>query len=520
MDPIQRFHLLTKLPKGELADAIRAQLATATLADFVRHAWPVHHQGEPLKWGWHIDCICEHLEALWRHEIEWLIINVPPGFSKSLLTSVYFPSWVWLHYPQARFLCCSTNDIVTYRDARRQRDLVDSEWYQRLFLAPWSLSKTQKAHGSFANTLGGERVSRTVRASIVGSRPHCKLIDDPNDPMRSDSEDCTKVNRWTSEVLLKRRILGQPDCLALIQQRTAEMDMSGFLLERADPKTTVHLCLPSEHDPSRAFSSPVVCRSTGKPWQDPREAEGELLCEALKDRATSDAEKAADPATYSAQDQQDPTPRLGVIFLRSMFKRWSYEPNPTPSGEAVPTYELPGEFDYSFLSCDPNNLKDENKNRDNTDYCPIQFWGVKDEGVYLRDEQRQKLSADAAVMAIKNYIDHHQEEIRAVLIEKSASGPTMIGTLRALLGLSHEADIEERYQFVRAWTVQGESKPQRARGVLSVVAAGRVYIPNPDEMGEMNYWLDEITGFPKRRRDDRVDCLTQALKFVESKPFG
>jgi phage terminase large subunit-like protein len=518
MNPIRAFHLLTKLPPDELAQAIKATLATSTLSDFVRYAWHVHHEHEPLLWGWHIDCLCEHLEALWRHEIEWLIINIPPGFSKSLLTSVYFPSWVWLQQPQTRFLCCSTNDIVTYRDARRQRDLIDSDWYKRLFMPAWSLSKTQKAHGSFANTAGGERVSRTVRASIVGARPHCKLIDDPNDPMKSDTEECSKVNSWLSEVLLKRRILGQPDCLGLIQQRTAEMDASGYLLERAQKPKTVHLCLPNEHDPARTFVSTVPRRETGEVWVDPRDKEGELLCEGLKDREASDAEKASDPATYSAQDLQDPTPAAGIIFLRSMFQRWSYEPR--PSDPEHPTIALPGEFDYSFITVDPNNLKDENKNTANTDYCPIDLWGVKNDFLYLRTEVRDKLSEGAAVNAIINFLDHYRDEVCAILIEKSASGPTMIGVLRALLNLAHECDLEECYQLVRPWAVQGESKVQRAKGALPVVAANKVVIPSEQEFGEFDYWLAEVTGFPRRRRDDRVDNLTAAVKFKESKPFG
>jgi predicted phage terminase large subunit-like protein len=144
---------------------------------------------------------------------------------------------------------------------------------------------------------------------------------------------------------------------------------------------------------------------------------------------------------------------------------------------------------------------------------------VLGQDIYLRAEQRQKLSTGAAVNAIIDFLNHH-DDISHVLIEKSASGPTMIGTLRALRGLAHEGDLAEEYQFFRPWTVQGESKPQRAKGVVSIVADGRVFIPNEQEFGEMEYWLAEITGFPRRRRDDRVDCMTQALKFIESKPYG
>ena len=42
--------------------------------------------------NWHIDCIAEHLEAVWRGEIQNLVINMPPRSLKTLTTSVCFPA--------------------------------------------------------------------------------------------------------------------------------------------------------------------------------------------------------------------------------------------------------------------------------------------------------------------------------------------------------------------------------------------------------------------------------------------
>lgn len=519
MDPLSAWHLLTTLPPDELEDAAKDVVARFSLADFIRLSWHVEHEDEPLKWGWHADCIAEHSEALWHGEIEWLIINILPGIGKSIFCSVDFPAWAWLDRPQTRFLCCSTNDLVVFRDARRHRKLIQSNWYRRLFLPDWTLSKSQKATGSFGNTRGGERVSRTVRAGSLGARPHVKILDDPNDPERSDTDECSKVNSWLETTFLKRKIIGMPDKLLLIQQRVGENDASGFMLARQRKAKTVHLILPNEYDPARTFVSFAVHPETGEIWGDPRETEGELLAPNLMGPEETELNK-EDPEIYSAQFQQDPTPKSGIIFQRDWFRRWSYNPDPTPAADDIrPTYPLPAEFDYSFISCDPNNLRDENKSTANTDYCPIQLWGVKGLDAYLRTEHREKLSATVAVNAIHDFCLRYPE-IFAVLIEKSAAGPTMIGTLRALMGLAHEVEIEEQYRKVRAWSVQGEKKIQRARGVVSVVSAGRVYIPNELEFAEFSWWLDEVCGFPRKRRDDRVDCLTQALRFVESRPFS
>jgi len=67
----------------------RAQKVSKSLAGFVREAWHILEPNMPYVHNWHIDAICEHLEAVTRGEITRLLINVPPGSMKSLLVSVF-----------------------------------------------------------------------------------------------------------------------------------------------------------------------------------------------------------------------------------------------------------------------------------------------------------------------------------------------------------------------------------------------------------------------------------------------
>lgn len=46
--------------------------------------------------GIHVDAICAHLQAVIDGKIRDLIINVPPGHAKSLLTCVFWPAWAYL----------------------------------------------------------------------------------------------------------------------------------------------------------------------------------------------------------------------------------------------------------------------------------------------------------------------------------------------------------------------------------------------------------------------------------------
>jgi hypothetical protein len=76
----------------------RQQTGRGGLLNFVRHFW---HALEPksrkLVEGWPLEAICNHLEALTFGDIQSnrLLINVPPGFMKSLLVDVFWPAWEW-----------------------------------------------------------------------------------------------------------------------------------------------------------------------------------------------------------------------------------------------------------------------------------------------------------------------------------------------------------------------------------------------------------------------------------------
>ena len=103
------------------------------LVNFVEQAWHVIEPAEEYKHNWHIDVICEHLEAVTRGEIKNLLINVPPGTMKSILVSVMWPAWEWTQNPALRYFGVSYDESLSIRDAMKCRDIITSEWYQRLW---------------------------------------------------------------------------------------------------------------------------------------------------------------------------------------------------------------------------------------------------------------------------------------------------------------------------------------------------------------------------------------------------
>ena len=79
--------------------AIEKRRCELSLAEFVKAAWHVIEPGQPYIHNWHVDFICAHLEAITRGDAGMpnsfdtaynrLLINIPPGTSKSLITAVF-----------------------------------------------------------------------------------------------------------------------------------------------------------------------------------------------------------------------------------------------------------------------------------------------------------------------------------------------------------------------------------------------------------------------------------------------
>src|SRR5947208_3848192 len=69
-------------------EQVKTERARRSFKAFVMQAWPVLEPSTEFVEGIHIDAICSHLQALTEGRISHLIINVPPGHAKSLLTAV------------------------------------------------------------------------------------------------------------------------------------------------------------------------------------------------------------------------------------------------------------------------------------------------------------------------------------------------------------------------------------------------------------------------------------------------
>lgn len=151
------------------------------LMSFVRDFWHVLEPGTPFIPGWCMEGICEHLEAVTFGEITNLLLNVPPGFSKSLISNVFFPAWEWgpMELSHLRYVTFSYSSSNTERDNQRFGDLISSPEYQAMYP---HVQIRQRGMTMVSNMEHGWKLASSVGGSVTGKRGN-RAICFPSDQM-------------------------------------------------------------------------------------------------------------------------------------------------------------------------------------------------------------------------------------------------------------------------------------------------------------------------------------------------
>lgn len=429
--------------------------------------------------------------------------NVPPGTMKSLIVCVFFPAWAWgpKRSPSKRFLATSHNERNAIRDTLKCRRLVESDWYQKRWGETVKLTGDQNAKTKFENTATGFRQGVPF-TSMTGERADFVILDDPmsvDDAISDATRD--SINLTFREALPTR--LNNPDrsAIIVIMQRLHEDDTSGVIL--SGEYGYEHLCLPMRFDPERKCSTSIG-------FEDPRTEEGELLFPARFPEWVVDRdEQMMGPIATAGQMQQSPIPRGGSILKRDYWQLWEKDQYPA--------------IEYVLVSADTAYSKSQENDpsavavlgifRDANDRPRVLLlwgWAKRCElhGQVLDKEPNEtKKAFDTRSMptwGLVEWIAYTCRRFKAdrLLIENKASGKDVANEMIRLYG-------EDQ------WLVQlvepNRDKVTRAHAVEPAFAAGLVYAPDA-EWAEK--FIEECEVFPKGKHDDRVDALTQGIKFL------
>lgn len=451
------------------ADALAAEreLCRRSLAYFARRAWPVLEPASALKWGWALDAICQHLEAVTDGRINRLLMTVPPGMMKSLLTAVIWPAWEWGPRGMAstRYISTAHKQDLAVRDNLKCRRLVQSDWYQARW--PVRLTGDQNAKTKFENERTGFREAMAF-TSMTGARGDRVILDDPLSADDGNSPAALLAAERTFLEALPTRVNSEASSIVVIMQRLHERDTAGLILSRGLPYE--HLCLPMRFEAGRRCGTSIG-------FLDPREVEGELLFpERFGEDQVAELERTMGAYAAAGQLQQRPAPREGGLFKRHWFE----------IVDAVPA---------QAKRCRAWDLAATEGGGDWTAGVRV---AVHDGIFYVEDVQRAQLSPGGVERLLKSTATSDGQAVSIRLPQDpGAAGKTDAASkIKLLAGFD-----------VRAKPVSG-SKEQRAAPAAAQAEAGNVKLVRG---GWNEMFLDEISLFPGAAHDDQVDAFSDAV---------
>lgn len=454
------------------------------LRAFVRTAWHVI-ESSPYVHGWHVEEMCAHLEAVSRGELRRLIINVPPGCSKSLITSVFWPAWDWLTRPERKWMFATFDADLARRDALRCRELVTSSWFQERWgdrVSIYDGEERQRTMGVYYTTAQGMRFSSSVEGRATGWHAHIQVVDDPTKPQdvraggQTAREALERTWDWWTGTMSSRKADPNDFSRVVIMQRLHEDDLAGRCITEGG---WTLLRLPMRYEPESHCATPV--------GGDRRTEPGELLNPGrFSESAVAETEREMGSQVASAQLQQRPAPAKGLIFDREwLLKEWR---------ELPANAQLVQSWDCAF------------KDLATSDYVVGQVWATHGGQFFLVDRVKARMNFPATCQAIRDLTKKWPKAITK-LVEDKANGSAVLQTL------------EKEIPGLVAINPEG-GKQARANAVSPLFEAGNVLVPSVAVAPWVGEWREEMATFPMARNDDDVDATTQALNYLHGKSFN
>jgi len=329
---------------------------------FIKTFWHVLEPGREMVDGWAVQAICDHLQAVTEGKIQNLIINVPPGFMKSLTSSVFWPAWEWgpRGLKSMRYLAFAYSASLTERDNDKLMQLVTSPLYQDYFGEDNEFSGG-KIKVSNSNT--GWKLATSLGGVGTGERGDRVILDDLNRPDKVESKKVMEsITLWINETMRTRINEPEKSSIIIIQQRVAENDATGAITAN-DNHGYCWLRIPMRYDPQLHCSTEIG-------WSDPRTETGELAWPERFSRAYQDnLEKDMGPYAVAGQMQQSPAPRGGGIIKEDWWQMWPNNTSPM--------------MNYVIASLDTAMT-----DKETSDYCALTVWGsFQASGAVLGDEE-------------------------------------------------------------------------------------------------------------------------------------
>lgn len=480
-----------------------AGLCRNHLAAFTRKAFEVIEPASTLEWNWHIDCISEHLEAVFNNEIKDLIINIAPRTLKSVHVAQIAPAWQLGRVPSHQFIGASYAHTLAERNVMKCRQIIQSEWYNSVF-HDTHISDDQNQKDYFTTTMAGQYKGTGIGGTITGFGANTLIVDDPISPKEgmSDTIRVTAINEIRSTLFSRFNDFKKRQFI-MIMQRLHDDDPTGNLLQ---DQGYHHLMLPA------LATKTIHIGIRGREW---KMNSGDYLTPRLDKEALDKLRNDLGEVHFAGQYMQSPVPIGGGDFKEEWVQFYA------PGGIK------PAQMNVCIL-VDPSGGEEINKRkRKLSDWTAMMVVGLApDNNYYLLDIVRDRLNPTDRINTL--FMLHRKWN------ELCGKSPVVGYERYGMMADTHyilAKQKEDAYNF-RLVELGGQMpKEDRIKQLVPDMQNSRWYFPQSlmyvDGEGRKFDLVQEIIKsemptFPRARHDDMLDALsriyTPDLNMVFPKP--
>src|SRR3972149_465759 len=464
---------------------VRAQICRRDFFYFVQQFWETIIPEAPI-WNWHIEYLCNELQILAErvkrreNKLYDLIINIPPGTTKSTICSVMYPVWCWAIDPTQRFLTGSQNDTLSLYLAVKSRDIIRSDKFNKMF--PGIILKADQDNKAlYENNKTGGRFATSVGGSPMGFHAHQIVLDDIINPKKATSSvELFNACEWMDKTLSTRKVDKLLTPIILIMQRLAERDPSGYLLSKQG-KNIRHICLPGE------ITDDIKPAELKNKYVD-----GLLDPIRMNRKALQDMRIDLGSFGYAGQILQKPAPEAGGIIKKDWFQYFTMQDLMKLSVEKQEDIVWKFTVDGAFT-----------KNKENAQSAILAYASFN-RRMYIRDvlgvwEETPEFKNTLQDFVFRN---GYSQESR-IYIEPKATGLPVAQMLKSETNLNIVLDKSPT-----------EDKIVRVRACCPFIESGRVQLLHGAAWIEP--FIEQCAMFPNAILKDKVDCLTMAISRLNS----
>ena len=372
--------------------------------------------GSKMLIGRHHPVMFDTLDRVVSGEINRLIINIPPGYTKTEIASISFMARGLAINKRAKFMHLSYSDKLALLNSSITRSIVKGESFQKMW--PMGNRDDTDSKSLWWNEYGGGVYAASSMGQVTGFRAGLMaqpdepwqftgalIIDDPVKPRDALSDTVRDgVNENFSDTI-KSRLADEDVPIIVIMQRTHYKDLSGHLLRGGSGEKWHHLNLPVKIDNSKPYPEEnthgiPIDHGLSDGWLWEAKHTDKHLGALMAHRRTYNAQYLQDPKKFDAE---------GALWSEKMIEMARTMPKPWNKKRTV-------------IGVDPATTSNENSDD----------WGIGAASAYVNemysvdaDYTRVMSPGDAAQAIIEAYNRH---EADAVVVETNQGGD-MIGQI-------------------------------------------------------------------------------------------